>query len=399
MRWIWSRVHRYSGLVMAAFVIFEGLTGSLLALKAPLDRLFRPELHVAAPEGAKALGLAELAQRAAALKPSLTVDYVMLRADQALVRMHHGAGDDADDAGTFAGHGHFLYLDPWTGRELPPREAGPSASFASFIDVVYRLHSDLALGTGGAWTLGLVAVLWTVDCFVAAYLTFPRGSHRFWRRWRRSWIVRPSASWFRPFYDLHRAGGLWPWPLLLVFAWSSVMLEPMPVYGWVTGALFEFRSDENIFAAPTQGVGGSGRVEWRRAEATGRRLMAQAAERAGFSIRTENSLAYIEPLGLYAYGASSSRDIRGADSETVVWFDASTGQERELFVPTGLRSGDTVTSWLRALHFADLGDSASFRALVSGLGLWIALIGGTGIYIWAKKTHPKNGTKGGRAAS
>ena len=148
MRWIWSRVHRYSGLVMAAFVIFEGLTGSLLALKAPLDRLFRPELHVAAPEGAKALALAELAQRAAALKPSLTVDYVMLRADQALVRMHHGAGDDADDAGTFAGHGHFLYLDPWTGRELPPREAGPSASFASFIDVVYRLHSDLALGTG-----------------------------------------------------------------------------------------------------------------------------------------------------------------------------------------------------------------------------------------------------------
>ncbi len=394
MRWVWSRVHRYIGLILAAFVIFEGLTGSILALKAPMDRLFRPELHVASPEGAVALSLADLAERAAAQKPSLTVDYVILRPDQALVRMHHGGGDADDEPAAFSGHGYFLYLNPWTGRELPPSEAGLSIRFASLIDVVYRLHSDLALGATGAWTLGVVAILWTIDCFVAAYLTLPRGGHRFWRRWRRSWILKPSTSWFRPLYDLHRAGGLWPWPLLLAFAWSSVMLEPMPIYDWVTGALFDYRSGENIFSPAAQGVPGSGRVAWRTAEATGRRLMAQAAERAGFSIHDANSLSYIEPLGVYAYGVLGSRDIRGGDSETVLWFDASTGQERELFLPTGSRSGDTVTSWLRALHFADFGDFTIFRAFVAGLGLWIAMLGATGIYVWAKKTRRGNSTNG-----
>ena len=168
MRWICSRAHRYLGLALAVFLIFEGLTGSLLALKAPLDRVLRPELHVAPPEGAKTLALAELAERAAALKPSYAVDYVVLRSDQAIARMHHG--DDAGDneAGANGGHGFFLFLDPWTGHELQPRQAGLSARFAAVIDLVYRLHSDLALGAAGAWTLGVVAILWTVDCFVSA---------------------------------------------------------------------------------------------------------------------------------------------------------------------------------------------------------------------------------------
>ena len=393
------RAHRYIGLGLAPFLILEGLTGSLLALRTPLDRVFRPELHVAPRDAAATLPLADLVERAAALKPGRTVDYVTVRADQALVRMHHVDGaEDEQDAN--AGHGFMLVLDPWTGRELPARQSGTSAGFAAVIDVVYRLHSDLALRAAGAWTLGVVAILWTVDCFVSAYLTFPRGRHRFWPRWRRSWIVRPSTSWFRPLYDLHRAGGLWPWPVLIAFAWSSVMLEPTPVYDWVTAALMDYRSNDDAVAAKPRGVAGAERLDWRAAEATGRRLMADASEREGFTIAAANSLAYIEPLNVYAYGVSGSRDLRAADSETVLWFDASTGQERELFLPTGSRSGDTASSWLRALHFADLRDSAVFRTFVAGLGVWISALSGTGIYVWAKKTRgtwrrPANKAYGG----
>ena len=47
-----------------------------------------------------------------------------------------------------------------------------------------------------------------------------------------------EAASYRVNFDLHRAGGLWLWPLLFVFAWSSVELEPKTgAYDFVMEAL------------------------------------------------------------------------------------------------------------------------------------------------------------------
>jgi uncharacterized iron-regulated membrane protein len=40
---------------------------------------------------------------------------------------------------------------------------------------LYRFHFTLQASSMGAWLMGIVALVWFLDCFVGAYLTFPRG--------------------------------------------------------------------------------------------------------------------------------------------------------------------------------------------------------------------------------
>jgi uncharacterized iron-regulated membrane protein len=77
--------------------------------------------------------------------------------------------------------------------------------------------------------------------------------------------------------------------------------------------------------------------------------------------------------------------VRGRASETGIWFDGDTGEFRRLFLPTGAHSGNTVSSWLWALHFADVKDMTLYRVFVCLLGLAVAGLSGTGVYIWLKK--------------
>ncbi|MGZ7192220.1 PepSY domain-containing protein, partial [Streptococcus pyogenes] len=75
-----------------------------------------------------------------------------------------------------------------------------------------------------------VALLWTLDCFAGAWLTFPapqrlnapRPAKPWLSRWAPSWKLRLSSGAYKLNFDLHRAGGLWTWAMLFVLAWSSV---------------------------------------------------------------------------------------------------------------------------------------------------------------------------------
>jgi uncharacterized iron-regulated membrane protein len=53
----------------------------------------------------------------------------------------------------------------------------------------------------------------------------------------------------------------------------------------------------------------------------------------------------------------------------------------------------------RALHFADLRDSLAYTVLVCALGLGVAVLSITGVYIWLKKRRARRfvrtGTLGG----
>ena len=100
----------------------------------------------------------------------------------------------------------------------------------------------MALGEKGAWILAILAILWTIDCFVGFYLTLPIKLEKFWTRWKPAWLVKWRGGFYRVNFDLHRAGGLWPWAMLFVFAWSSVcLIDNFGVYEKVMATLFDTR--------------------------------------------------------------------------------------------------------------------------------------------------------------
>ena len=163
-------LHRWTGLLMAGFLIFEGLTGSMLAFKSDLERLICPRIYAAPRPGVAPLDLSALAERAGALVPQGQVAGVgLFEPDQAGV-MFIPRKDPATGMPYELGFIE-LYLDPWTGGELGRRTSfDVSQGLVNLMPFIYGLHCSLKLGATGIWILGVVALVWTLDGFVGFYL-------------------------------------------------------------------------------------------------------------------------------------------------------------------------------------------------------------------------------------
>jgi hypothetical protein len=149
------------------------------------------------------------------------------------------------------------------------------------------------------------------------------------------------------------------WPLLFVFAWSSVFFNLDPVYDWATRAADEISPHPND----------TPRLDWRAAQAAGERLMAEQAALHGFTVKRPAALGYIPEFGAYTYAAQGSRGVRERGWKTSLMLDGDTGALRSQDLPTGEHSGNTA-SWLWALHFADVYGLLPYRIFVFVLGLF-----------------------------
>jgi uncharacterized iron-regulated membrane protein len=379
--------HRWAGLLMAGFLFIAGLTGSLLAFNSELERLISPQLFAAPRPGVAPLDLATLAERAAAQVPQGRVHGVSLVETGQVEVQFSPRKDSATGKSYDLGFTQF-FADPWTGRELGRRIRGDlSQGSINLMPFIYSLYWTVAAGRPGQWIMGIVALVWSLDCFVGFYLTLPRSRGGFWQRWRLAWFVKWRASSFRVNFDLHRASGLWLWPLLFVFGWSSVMMNIRPTHERVMRALFDYRSPIEAFKSLPRHPNETPRLDWHAAEATGARLIAEQALRHGFTVGQPLGLSYSPDLGVYRYEVRGSRDVferAPKGGSTYLMFDGNTGALTELFRPTGEHSGNTVESWLYALHMTRVFGRA-YQIFVCVLGVAIAMLSVTGVYIWWRK--------------
>ena len=75
----WVALHRWTGLVLAPFLLLVGLTGSLLPFHRELDQALSPELlTVDVPAGRDALDPQLLREHVSARHPELRLDSVPL---------------------------------------------------------------------------------------------------------------------------------------------------------------------------------------------------------------------------------------------------------------------------------------------------------------------------------
>ncbi|MBL8430169.1 MAG: PepSY domain-containing protein [Dechloromonas sp.] len=400
IRRIFVLLHRYIGLVITLFLITVGLTGCLLAFQPELNRLVTPHLFPA-ERGGRPLDLATLAERAQRILPAAQINLIDVGAPETvIVRYEPGKAADAESAVT-AGY-HELFLDPVSGVELGRRVAGTGlpTGMDNLMPFIFRLHYNLSLGDLGMWLLGIAALLWTIDCFVSFFLTLPaRGRTRsspatgvqrrsYWMRWKPAWLVKWQASAFRLNFDLHRAGGLWTWLALLIYAWSSVYMNLHDsVYAPATRLFLDYPAPYWELPRRETRLEQPG-LDWLQAVGTAQRLMAEQAVAQGFTLDKTVSMRLDRARHLYIYQVRSSRDIQDRRGRTRLVLDANTGEMKQLHLPTGQHNGLTVTMWLNALHDANV-FGLPYRIFVSMLGLLIVMLASTGVYVWWKKRRAR----------
>ena len=387
-------LHRYAGLTMTLFLVIVGLTGSVLTFYRELDAWLNPQLLTVTPQDRETLDPLKLRDQLLAADPRLRIDYVAL--DQTPNQALDFAVQPQFDPRTQSEYSLCftdIYLNPYDGSQLGRREWGAaSLTRENLMPFLYRLHYSLALPSWidrlapgrsvGGYVLGAVALLWTLDCFVGFYLTLPRrrsatsaAPRSWWQRWRPAWRVKPA----RLNYDLHRAAALWLWPMLLVFAWSSVSFNLTEVYSPVMHAAFAFRGDLPARSTPLDAPA----ISFMQARDVGRQALRILGEQNGFSIEHEDQISLDRDRGLYAYIVRSSADA-GRWGTTTALIDADSGVVRDVQWPGNEQTGDSVGRWLTMLHMASV-FGTPMRLLVGLLGLTIAMLSVTGVLIWRRK--------------
>lgn len=380
-RQLLTRIHRLAGLAMTVFLVIVGLSGSLLAFYDELDGWLNPALYASLQQEQPRLDASALVAAAMRQAPEAVVEGIAWRHPQR-VELRVRAAPEAVALGY-----DRLLLDPYTGAELGRHTWGDIAQGkVNLMPFIYRLHYELALGKVGLWTLGIVALIWTLDCFIGFYLTLPARHmlHDFFHRWRPAWQIKRHASATRINFDLHRAGGLWLWPVLLVFAWSSVYMNLWDtVYTWSTRAVLDYRpywAELKKLPEPMKMQS----MSWAQVQARAETLMQAEADKRGFEIIAPSALRFHADTGQYSYRVRSSLDIQDRRGRSAVFFDARSGELSHVEMPSGQYAGNTVTSWLSALHMANV-FGLPWRIFVSLLGFLIGALCITGVLIWLRK--------------
>lgn len=399
-RGFWVLAHRYAGLATAFFLLIAGITGALLAFNDEIDTALNPELRLVEDRpGEPLLDALVLRERVAAQLPGAQFDYHPLHRDAGhSATLYAWRMEGPADAQTVVWY--EVFADPYTGQLLGKRNRGAWVfDRVHFMPLVYQLHFALTIPyPWGMWLFGVVSFVWMFDCFVGAYLTFPRGRQGFLKGWKPAWLVKWSGSAYRINFDLHRAASLWLWGMLLMYAVSSVSLNLrdelyIPVLKRMVSTVDAHDQLPDLQHAPLM----QANMGWEQARERGRELMAAQAQRHGFEVVEEDALMFARDHAAWAYSVTSTKDFSSDHGHTIVYFSAQDRHGAEIaFEHPTIAPGNTFTSWLAALHMGKV-FGLPYRLLVVLLGVVTALLSITGVVIWLRKRQGRRAVREERA--
>ncbi|MBF2720371.1 PepSY domain-containing protein [Psychrobacter sp. NG254] len=418
-------IHRYTGLAMAAFLIIASITGTLLAFHDELDDVFNHKLAHIESQNTPVLSIAELHDKVITTYPEHKFSSMptSIAADKSVVfSVDRSRGDDKDMAKPSF---QEVYVNPHTSAIIGTRDKEAWA-WHNTMWKVFWLHRELLLGDIGKWILGIVSVVWTINCFIGFYLTFPRavklnktniasGKKRasFLKRWLPAWKIRRKTNLFKLNYDLHHAFGLWLWLMLFVIAWSSVGFNLQAVYQPVMQAVVGLTPREGKPAKPesdnaSKREGRADRTAHSNAPANDRLndadvstqvvnktnsiayLSAQAdsaAQQNGVSVQQLLGIRWVEEDKQWQMRFKTNRDIGKKGGASSITVDAATGTVERVNFGHQAAFGSKADQWLSTLHMGHISQGWGHRlyqVFLAIIGLAVAVLSGTGVYLWWK---------------
>lgn len=385
-RGIFVLIHRYAGLAMAAFLIMAGLTGSIISFNHELDEWLNPELfHAPAGEG-EPLSMFELAKRVEEQRPEARVSFMSLEVEpghtaEFFLQPHQLLTPDGDFTEL---ENNQVFANPYTGEILGQRTWGAfNLDSDHIIPFLYKLHYSLHLpGLWGLVVMGIVSIVWMIDCFIGFYLTLPRG-RPFWQKWKPAFKVKTAASTHRINFDLHRASGLWLWPVLFVIAMSSISLNLNEQV---------FRPVVSVFAELSPSIGDLAMERFGQDHGepllTGPDAVARAKEEAAALGITEEASMFWHPGGYGAMLVGFGEDHGTGLGASWLAFDHRSGELLLSQIPGSGTPGDTFIEAQFPLHSGQI-IGLPGRIFICVMGIVVAGLSITGVVIWARKRSPR----------
>ena len=435
-------IHRYTGLVMAGFLIMAGITGALLAFHDELDNVFNHKLAHIDEQSMSQLSIATLHDKVISTYPEYNFSSMptSLEADKSAVfsvDRFRGQSAKNQPKAPF----QEVYINPYNGDILGTRDKEQWA-WRNTMWKVFWLHRDLLLGDIGKLLLGVVALIWTINCFIGFYLTFPRAVNNkkiqqkaapkkrasFIKRWLPVWKIRRKTNTFKLNYDLHHAFGLWLWLMLFIIAWSSVGFNLKSVYQPVMQAVVRLEPREGLTAGkansePSSKPGAQTALKLGRSAeqingadetlaiispvnepfrddnihahvVTKSNSIAYlskqaeiAAQKNGVSVQQLLGLRWVEEDKKWQMRFKTDKDVGTHGGASSITVNAATGKVEKVNFGYQSSFGNKIDQWLSTLHMGHISHGVghlAYQIFLAMLGLAVAALSGTGVYLWYK---------------
>ena len=371
------RLHRWSGLLIAAVVLVVGSTGAATAYQAEIDRWLNPDLLQVAPPRGPSTGpalpmhrsdLDALVRAAETAWPGMRATSVRLpqTADES-----HEVSVAPSDAQDFSGH--YVYVDGHRGDVLGSRPFAPDAlSRRGIVASLYQVHYSLAASRTGVWLVSVVAAVWLVTALIGLVLAWPKS----WRDLRRIARLRLQGSAAQFNLSLHRLTGLCVAPVLVMVLATGIALNFSPQ---ATKLLERFSPLTFEPPLPIRSTNAPRPlIAWQAAIDAA--VKAQPAAHAYSAYVDPQRNVYVvrmrEPGAIHRRGQSR------------IYVDANDGQVLAVWNPRQGSAGDRVWAWQNPLHSGHAFGAVG-RLLVCLSGIAALLFVVTGVPLWlARRPRP-----------
>jgi uncharacterized iron-regulated membrane protein len=346
LRRLWLDLHLWVGVGLFVLLVPLGLSGSLLVVDGPLDRLLHPARHAVHEGGRPAPLSAYLAAARAGLGGARPSE----------LRLPDGPGEPVVVLARQGRGQRAVWLDPASARVL---DAGDPRGGA--LGFLHRLHGQLLIPGVGRQVVGWMGWAMTFSCATGLWLWWPRGGDpRKGLRWTRS-----ASTWS----NLHHQLGFW-------------ICLPLAVLS-LTGVYIAFpRTSHALFGAPPPAAGpGPGREAAVGPDAPHRpsrpRLTIDQAAALAQASAPGARLVLVAPPSRGG-GWSVQLQGRGAPRSLVLAVDDATGA----VAPAPPRGApDPLSRTVRQLH-EGRGFGPAWTAVVFLAGLAPLVLGVSGTVMW-----------------
>ena len=212
LRRIFVFIHRYIGLIIGLAVVVLGLTGSIIVYWREIDTAFNSELHVEPEAGRQKITIDEVlavVKRAHPQRPKpWTLEFPY--DDES---PYYATYSRPEEKGLKYSTNMHIAVHPYTGEILRQWYWGETP-----ISWIYDLHAAFQAGLAGHQVVGVFGGVLLFISLSGLYVWWPIGSFR-----TRNFLVKTDSGAPRLELDLHRAGGFYSLPLMIMFAVTGYM--------------------------------------------------------------------------------------------------------------------------------------------------------------------------------
>lgn len=379
-----TKLHRWSGLALLAFLFVAAFTGAFVSFRWEIDAFLNPQMFKVKPAG-KALPQLELIERIETTFPDALVSTLTYpNAPDDALRVSLKSRMEAHVA-----HKHVpgmksnvafnqVFVNPYSGEILGQRNTSDfTVNRVNFIPFMLRLHYSLFLEKWGVWLMGVSALVWLLTSVLGLALAWPR----LWRSikaWQPLLSIRSRQGGYKFNYDLHRSASLMTFPIMVVVAFSSAYFNLPDLVKPVIGVFSPISSTSTVESA--------GRVD------LDEQIVApEHAAAVALQVLPAARVSYVNldfTKGLYAVRLKLPTDVAPIGNNTVYvrMRDGVLGSTR---LASNRSGADTFIAWQMPLHSGvAFGLAGQIIICICSLALMAMCV--TGFNVWLRKHRSEN---------